>query len=227
VWQDIGLKALPTESSSTAVSVDPILAMEKAGDQKRIAEKESAILNRLIALKRSREEDNYGANAVLRRGFREEKRARKDVEEESRKKGVGYDLLPPSEEDAEAARGQAFAREGFRKHAKAKMARIMGSSIFGDSYGGGMAAPPPPPSSSSSSSSRALIAVGGKKKGGGVASVLGSKHAMQAKAKQMLSVTRATRGIDPKNFVVNGSAGSVGASKLSLLMKPPVVKRKS
>lgn len=235
---DIGLPTLPApgESSATAVSVDPLVALERRKDDRRKADAAAARLEELMALSERTEADNYGVNALLRKRFRGEKKEAAALEEESLAKGLRFRLAPASEADgALAARaltggdggGKTMSqarRAGFKKDAKSKFAHIMGSSIFGSGSGGGGGAgkrkDPPSAAAASggaSSSSSALVLLK-KSVAAGV-----SKAALKHETKQALAVKRAKMGINPAHFTINGSGGAKASSSLSLL--PTVVRK--
>jgi hypothetical protein len=238
---DIGLPTLPApgESSATAVSVDPLVVLERRKDDRRKADAAAARLEELMALSQRTEADNYGVNALLRKGFRGEKKAAAALEEESLAKGLRFRLAPPSEEDGRAAARAltdgtttlSKARQaGFRKDARSKFAQIMGSSIFGGEPSGGPGKRKEPPasasSSASSSSPSALVLL---KQGGGGGGGGGGKGPSKAvakhEAKKALAVKRAKLGINPAHFVINGDGGGRG-SKAAGAGLPAIVRKK-
>jgi coiled-coil domain-containing protein 130 len=241
---DIGLPTLPApgESSATAVSVDPLVALERRKDDRRKADAASARLEELMALSERTEADNYGVNSLLRQRFRGEKKAAAALEEESLAKGLRFRLAPAEAGDgAAAARALTGGNEGsaattlsrarkagFKKDAKSKFAQIMGSSIFGESGGGAKRKAPPAAAAAAaaSSSSSALMVLKRGGQGGAGGSSAGSKAVRQHEAKQALAVKRAKLGIDPSLFVINGgSGGGGGGGKASAL--PAIARKKA
>ncbi len=253
---DIGLPTMPApgESSATAVSVDPLVALERRKDDRRKADAARDRLEELMALSERTEADNYGVNALLRQRFRGEKKAAAALEAESLAKGLRFRLAPAAPGDgAAAARAltgggggdgdgdgdggggittlSRARKAGFRKDAKSKFAQIMGSSIFGgsDSGGGGAGGkrkdPPPATGAASSSSSSSSSALTVLKRGGGGSGV--SKAVRQHEAKQALSVKRAKLGIDPSRFVINGGGGGGGGGGNKAGALPAIARKKA
>ena len=152
----------------------------------------------LMKIKRETEKDTYGVNAVLRAKFRKEKKERQALEQQSLDKGLRFRLVAPDSSDDMVAKNAPFTRErkfeGFKRDEKSKMAKIMASSIFGNS--------------SSSSSS------------GGSSSNMGyarpSKQASKAEAQRELAVKRARLGIKTSNLaIVRGDGPLFGTNSSS------------
>lgn len=235
---DIGLPSLPApgESSATAVSVDPLVALERRKDDRRKADAAAARLEELMALSERTEADNYGVNARLRQRFRGEKKAAAALEEVSLAKGLRFRLAPAEAGDADVAaraltegegRGLSQARRAeFKMGAKSKFAQIMGSSIFeggggNGGGGGGQGKRKDPPGASS-----ALVVLKRGGAGGGVGGV--SKAMQKHEAQRALAVKRAKLGINPANFRIGGggSGSGSGAGSGSARGLPVIVRKK-
>ena len=235
---DIGLPSLPApgESSATAVSVDPLVALERRKDDRRKADAAAARLEELMALSERTEADNYGVNALLRQRFRGEKKAAAALEEESLAKGLRFRLAPAEAGDADMAARVLTEGEGgglsqarraeFKKGAKSKFAQIMGSSIFGGDGGsgggggGGKGKRKDPPGASSALVVLKRGGAGGGAGGGGSSGSGGSKAMQKHEAQRALAVKRAKLGINPANFRIGGGgSGSGSAGGLPVIVR--------
>ena len=105
---------------------DPMQALERKQDDKERARERAATLQR-VRDRSDRADDDYGANALLRRRHRSKRKESQRDEAKARGLGLAVELVPASAEDAAEARAQRFQR------ARREPARVPlhAQSIFG------------------------------------------------------------------------------------------------
>ena len=105
---------------------DPMQSLERKQDDRERARERAAALQR-VRDRSDRADDDYGANALLRRRHRSKRKEASVDEAKARGLGLAVELVQPSEEDAAEARAQHFQR------ARREPARVPlhAQSIFG------------------------------------------------------------------------------------------------
>ncbi|WOG88917.1 hypothetical protein DCAR_0208152 [Daucus carota subsp. sativus] len=126
--EDAETLALPVDEEKGKLS-DPFYRLEHQENDIKKKKEAEPVLVRLQRVSDARHADDYALNKVLRSKLRNQKKRVAEEEAASRKMGLNFRLLPPSEADTAAASRVKFATK-FHKNQKEKRALINSSSIF-------------------------------------------------------------------------------------------------
>ncbi|KAK6921795.1 Saf4/Yju2 protein [Dillenia turbinata] len=129
--EDAETYSLPADEERGKLS-DPFYRLEHQEVDLQKKKEAEPVLVCLQRASDARHLDDYALNKSLRARLRDQKRRVAEEESAARKMGLGFRLLPKSEEDAAAAAHVKFPSK-FRKNQKEKRALIKASSIFSGS----------------------------------------------------------------------------------------------